>query len=92
MPYDNMPFKNKQAAKSDRTGMSAGPGDPPKKKSSDDNVSVYIRKEDGPKRHDKYKDFTKSDRTEISKTPGGAPKKGQLGYKDGSFTGNYIRK
>ena len=31
MPYDNMPFKNKQAAKSDRTGMSAGPGNPPKK-------------------------------------------------------------
>lgn len=31
MPYDNMPFRNKQAAKSDRTGMSAGPGDPPKK-------------------------------------------------------------
>lgn len=31
MPYDNMPFKNKQAAKSDRTGMSAGPGDPPDK-------------------------------------------------------------
>ena len=31
MTYDNMPFRNKQAAKSDRTGMSAGPGDPPKK-------------------------------------------------------------
>ena len=24
MPYDNMPFKNKQAAKSDRTGVAAG--------------------------------------------------------------------
>lgn len=32
MSYSNMPFKNKQAAKSDRTGMSAGPGDPPQKK------------------------------------------------------------
>lgn len=31
MSYSNMPFRNKQAAKSDRTGMSAGPGDPPKK-------------------------------------------------------------
>lgn len=32
MSYSNMPFKNNQAAKADRMGMSAGPGDPPQKK------------------------------------------------------------